>query len=69
MSTGQLSERKNHEVVIYALSRIHDETVKYLIVGLGELEGYLKKLAAKLNVSNRLFLQDIERMFMKFYMQ
>ena len=53
MSTGQLSERKNHEVVIYALSRIHDETVKYLIVGLGELEGYLKKLAAKLNVSNR----------------
>lgn len=53
MSTGQLSVRKNHEVIIRALAKIDDPKVKYLIVGFGELENDLRNLAKKLNVQSR----------------
>lgn len=53
MSTGQLSTRKNHQVIIKALARINNPNVKYLIVGIGELENKLRELASDLNVSNR----------------
>lgn len=53
MSIGELSKRKNHEVVIKALSLSAKENVYYLICGTGELLEYLKTLAQKLNVSNR----------------
>jgi len=53
MSTGQISERKNHEVIIRALAEIKDEKVKYLIVGFGELEERLKILVKKLGIENR----------------
>jgi len=53
MSTGQLSVRKNHEVIIKALSKIEDDRVKYLIVGFGELDKELKELVDKLGLNNR----------------
>lgn len=53
MSTGQLSVRKNHEVIIKALSKIKDDRVKYLIVGFGELDQELKELVIKLGLKNR----------------
>ncbi len=53
MSTGQISVRKNHEVVIRALSRIKNPNVKYLIVGFGELEETLKHLAWNLGLKDR----------------
>lgn len=53
MSTGQLSTRKNHEVIIKAIAQINNPKVKYMIVGFGELEEYLKKLAVDLDVSDR----------------
>lgn len=53
MSTGQMSVRKNHEVIIKALSKISDEKVKYLIVGLGGLDKQLKNLAKELGLQNR----------------
>lgn len=53
MSTGQLSVRKNHKVVIKALSLIKNDHVKYLIVGAGELEEQLKKLVEELHLQNR----------------
>lgn len=53
MSTGQISVRKNHEVVIRALARIDNPKAKYLIVGFGELENDLKSLAKELGVNNR----------------
>ncbi|MEY8375976.1 glycosyltransferase family 4 protein [Lachnospiraceae bacterium 56-18] len=52
MSTGQISVRKNHELVIRALSKIKDEKIKYLIVGFGE-EERLKKLVDELNLKKR----------------
>lgn len=53
MSTGQLSVRKNHEVIIRALSKIDKANVKYLIVGLGELDGKLRDLVEELGLKHR----------------
>lgn len=55
MSTGQLSVRKNHEVIIRALSKIDNQNVKYLLVGFGELEEQLKGLVHELSLENRVF--------------
>lgn len=53
MSTGQISTRKNHEVIIRALAQISNPKIKYLIVGFGELEEQLKLLAKELDVEER----------------
>ena len=53
MSTGQISIRKNHELVIRALSKISDEKVKYLIVGFGEEEERLKRIVMDLQLNER----------------
>lgn len=53
MSIGELSVRKNHKVVIKALSKIHNKKIKYLIIGFGELEVELKSLVKKLNLEDR----------------
>ena len=53
MSTGQISVRKNHELVIRALSKINDEKIKYLIVGFGEEEDRLKKIVNELGLNGR----------------
>lgn len=53
MSTGQISIRKNHEVVIRALAQVNNEKVKYLIVGFGELEKKLKQLTDDLGLTER----------------
>lgn len=55
MSTGQVSVRKNHEVIIRALAQINDRHVKYVIVGFGELEEKLKQLVKELGVSDQVF--------------
>lgn len=56
LSVGELSKRKNHEVVIRALAEIKNKNVVYAICGKGILEPYLKKLAHNLGISNRVFL-------------
>lgn len=53
MSTGQISVRKNHEVIIKALAELNNTNVKYLIAGFGEEENRLKKLALELGVTNQ----------------
>lgn len=53
LSVGQLSVRKNHEVIIRALAKIQNNSVKYLIVGFGETEKKLKCLIKKLGISER----------------
>lgn len=44
LSVGELSERKNHEVVVKALGQMKHEDIKYFIAGQGPLEGYLNDL-------------------------
>lgn len=53
MSTGQVSVRKNHEIIIRALAKIENPKVKYLIVGFGELENQLRKLVIELGLDGR----------------
>lgn len=53
MSTGQVSVRKNHEVIIKALAKLNNTNVKYLIAGFGEEEDRLKRLAMELGISNQ----------------
>lgn len=57
ISAGELIERKNHEVIIRALGKLHDENIYYAIAGKGPLLGHLKKVAAEEGLSERvLFL-------------
>ena len=53
MSTGQVSVRKNHEVIIRAIAKIPNPKVKYLIVGFGELEDKHKALVKELGIEDR----------------
>lgn len=56
LSVGELSKRKNHEVVIKALSKIDTVDYKYFIVGKGELEKYLEDLVKALGLENKVYL-------------
>lgn len=52
-SVGELSKRKNHEVVIKALAKLKNVNVEYIICGPGPLKEYLENLAVTLNVENK----------------
>lgn len=54
LSVGELIERKNHEVIIHALSRINNKKIHYVICGKGELLEYLETLARNLGVDDRI---------------
>ena len=55
LSVGQLSRRKNQEVVIRALARLAKDknNVQYVLAGLGEREARYRRLARKLDVAHR----------------
>ena len=53
VSVGELSRRKNHELVIEAMSEMKDTNIHYIIVGNGPLEMYLKGCADKLGLTDR----------------
>lgn len=55
LSVGELSKRKNHEVIVRLLNQLPDN-IHYVICGQGQLENYLLDLAQKLKVNNRLHL-------------
>ena len=52
ISVGELSERKNHKVIIEAISKIN-KPIKYLICGQGSKEAYLKDLCKNLNIEHK----------------
>lgn len=57
LSVGEMIERKNHEVIIRALSLLNDNNIYYAIAGKGPLKQYLEDLTFDLNISeNILFL-------------
>lgn len=61
LSVGQLSKRKNHEVIVRALSNISNKKVKLLICGFGELEDYLKGLIKQFNLEDRVIFAGYRR--------
>lgn len=66
LSVGELSKRKNHEVVIKALAKLNNLDIVYLICGQGELDRYLKAKANELNVNVKFlgFRKDIAQIAM-----
>lgn len=54
ISIGELSVRKNHQVVIRALAKMKNEKIKYLIVGSGDLENKLRMMVRELGLENKL---------------
>lgn len=67
LSAGELSTRKNHEVVIRALSKINNNSYKYYICGQGDKEAYLKNLASELHVKDQViflgFRTDLDKLY------
>ncbi|MHA6533616.1 glycosyltransferase family 4 protein [Paenibacillus sp. BAC0078] len=61
LSVGELSKRKNHEVIIKALAMLNNPRVLYLICGQGYLDSYLKKQVEELKLNVRFlgFRRDI----------
>ena len=54
LSVGELIARKNHEVVIRAISSLKNDRIQYLIAGEGELLDYLKQLSSQLGVEKQI---------------
>lgn len=61
LSVGELIKRKNHEVVIRALSDIDDKRIHYVIAGDGELFGYLNKMVTSLRLENNVHFLGYRR--------
>lgn len=56
-STGELSDRKNHKVVLEAISKIeHNENIHYFIAGVGQNKEQLLRLAQSLGLEERFHL-------------
>lgn len=56
VSIGELSERKNHEVVIRAMAKSRLHNIYYIICGEGGQRNYLETLAKNLGINNRVIL-------------
>lgn len=53
LSVGELHECKNHEVIIKALSKLHNPKIQYFICGKGELENHLKEISKELGINSQ----------------
>ena len=53
-SVGELSKRKNHQVVIKALAKLNNTNIHYAIAGQGSLFIYLTNLVKKLGIENQI---------------
>lgn len=53
LSVGELIERKNHEVILRALGRLHDPKIFFAIAGKGPLRERLLQVAAEEGVADR----------------
>ena len=61
VSVGELSERKNHSVILKAMSRINNEHIHLILVGEGQLENYLEEKARDLSLSDRVHFLGFRR--------
>lgn len=61
VSVGELSERKNHSVILKAMSCINNEHIHLILVGEGQLENYLEEKARDLSLSDRVHFLGFRR--------
>ena len=60
--TEKIQKNKNHETLIYAVSKCKNPHIKYFICGTGELKNYLSNIIKKLGLATaRTKLSDIKR--------
>ena len=55
LSAGELNKNKNHKIIIKAISRLHDKSIKYILCGKGAMRNTLVKLAEKCGVTEQVF--------------
>lgn len=60
-SVGELSKRKNHEVVIEALGQINNSDIHYIICGQGDLKDKLKILSTELGIKDQVHFLGFRR--------
>lgn len=65
LSVGELSKRKNHQVVIRALSQIGNKDIYYLVCGQGPMEKELKELSEQLNIRKQVIFTGFRRDIME----
>lgn len=67
LSVGELSKRKNHEIIIKALAKINNANIHYFIAGTGNLNNYLIDLSEKLGIKDNVHLlgyrSDVAEMY------
>lgn len=56
LSIGELSDRKNHMAVISALKEVDNKNIKYLIVGIGPLQGEIEEYIERNNMMDQVQL-------------
>ena len=56
LSVGELNRNKNHETIIKAVAQLSNPNIYYVICGQGPLEEYLRGLAKKLGVEDKVRL-------------
>ena len=56
LSVGELSNRKNHEIIIRALGKMKNPNIHYFIAGRGDLKEYLFKLSVSLGIEKNVHL-------------
>lgn len=56
LSVGELSVRKNHEIVIKALAKLQNKRFHYIICGLGPLQQQLEQLVSELHMTSQVRL-------------
>jgi len=67
LSVGELNVNKNHGVVIKAVANLNYPNIYYVVCGTGEREGYLKRLAISLGISDKVkllgFRDDVSEIY------
>ena len=61
LSVGELSIRKNHQVIIKALAKLNNPNIHYVIAGDGPKKDYLLSLANSLGVSGQVHLLGLRK--------
>lgn len=61
MSTGELDDNKNHQVIIRAISSMKRDDVYYIICGVGPNKEKLEKIASECGLGNRVKLLGYRR--------
>ena len=67
LSVGELNENKNQKVVIEAIEKLNRKDIKYVICGVGPLEGALKTMARNLGVMEQVIFAGFRTDIKEYY--